>query len=73
MPILDSERSAAMIAVRDEIVAQAPSEIRDEVRAYLTDAKVLAIANAAMNPLMPRMNLLAERNRDLENQMRGLA
>ena len=39
--ITAEQRTAAMLAVRDEIVAHAPEDIRDEVRRYLTDSKAL--------------------------------
>jgi len=68
MPILPEERDAAMMAVKTEIISRLGVDA-DE----LHDDDFLAIANAAMNVLTPRMNRLAEQNRDLKNELKGLA
>ena len=73
MPILPEERDAAMIAVKTEFMARLPQEFHEYVPRYWGDSDFLALANVACNVLMPRMNLLEERNRDLKNQLRGLA
>jgi hypothetical protein len=73
MSILPEERDAAMTAVRTVFMERLPVELHRFIPEYFHDDDFLAVANAATNVLLPRIDRLTEQNRVLTNLLKGLA